>query len=46
MMLFKDYKTAGNYTLSFNASELSGGIYYYTLRANEFTDTKKKMLIK
>jgi photosystem II stability/assembly factor-like uncharacterized protein len=41
-----EYKTSGNYEINFNASELSSGIYYYTLRAGSYTDTKKMIINK
>jgi plastocyanin len=37
---------AGNYTLYFNASNFASGIYYYTISAGSFSDTKKMILIK
>ena len=37
---------AGNYTADFDASQLSSGIYFYTLSAGGFTDTKKMVLVK
>jgi hypothetical protein len=37
---------AGNYILDFNTSNLSSGVYFYKLTADNFTDTKKMMLIK
>ena len=36
----------GNYSVQFDASKLSSGIYFYTLRAGEFTATKKMILMK
>ena len=36
----------GSYSVDFNASSLSSGIYFYTIRSGNFTDTKKMMLIK
>jgi uncharacterized delta-60 repeat protein len=37
---------AGSYEFNFNASALSSGIYFYTLTAGSFTETKKMTLIK
>ncbi|MGB5531120.1 MAG: T9SS type A sorting domain-containing protein, partial [Ignavibacteriaceae bacterium] len=39
-------KTAGNYSTQFDASKLSSGIYFYSLRVNDFVNTKKMLLIK
>ncbi len=39
-------QAAGKYSVQFDASKLSSGIYYYTLQAGEFTVTKKMVLIK
>ncbi len=36
----------GNYSVQFNAANLPSGIYFYTLRAGNFTTTKKMILIK
>lgn len=38
--------TAGSYTVDFDASRLSSGVYFYRLTSGEFSDTKKLMLIK
>lgn len=44
--LVNENKPAGNYSVDFNASELSSGIYFYSINVNGFTDTKRMMLIK
>ena len=36
----------GNYNAVFNADRFSSGIYFYTISTNNFTATKKMMLIK
>jgi len=44
--LLNEVKTAGYYSINFNASSLSSGIYFYSISAGNFTATKKMMLIK
>jgi hypothetical protein len=36
----------GVYEVNFNASNLASGLYFYTLKAGNFTSTKKMMLLK
>jgi uncharacterized lipoprotein YddW (UPF0748 family) len=38
--------SAGSHSVPFNASELSSGMYVYTLRAGSFSQTNKMLLIK
>jgi hypothetical protein len=37
---------AGTFNVSFDASKLATGVYFYTLRSNDFVSTKKMILIK
>jgi hypothetical protein len=37
---------AGSYNITFNAGNLSSGVYLYRLEANNFTSTKKMILTK
>jgi hypothetical protein len=38
--------SVGEYAYDFNASVLSSGIYFYTLKGENFIETKKMMLVK
>jgi hypothetical protein len=44
--LVNETKTAGTYEVEFNATDLSSGIYYYSLQAGSFIETKKMILMK
>ena len=44
--LVSEVKSAGTYSVDFNASEFSSGIYFYKLEADGFSDIKRMMLIK
>ena len=37
---------AGRYVIPFNASNLSSGIYYYKISANDFSEVKKMIVLK
>lgn len=39
-------KMAGKYEIKFNAESLSSGVYFYTLQAGDFLETKKLILLK
>jgi hypothetical protein len=40
------YKNAGNYSATFNADNLTSGIYFYRLTAGEFNQVRKMILLK
>ncbi len=44
--LVNEVKSAGQYTVDFNASEFSSGVYFYKLESNSFSDIKKMLLVK
>lgn len=45
-VLYNDVLQAGTYKVDFSASNLSNGVYFYRLTADNFTETKKMILIK
>ncbi|MBK8944245.1 MAG: T9SS type A sorting domain-containing protein [Ignavibacteriae bacterium] len=44
--LISEYKTEGTYNVTFNASKLSSGIYFYTIRSGKFVKTSKMILLE
>ena len=44
--LVNQVMTPGSYKVDFDGSNLSSGIYYYTMTSGEFVETKKMMLVK
>lgn len=44
--LVNGFKNKGSYSVNFDAASLSSGIYLYELKTENFTSTKKMMLIK
>jgi Secretion system C-terminal sorting domain len=45
-VLENGFKSAGTYNVSFNASELSSGIYFCKIEAGQFSQIRKMMLLK
>jgi len=45
-MLVKEVKEPGKYRIEWDAGNLTSGVYYYQLRAGEFTGTKKLLLLR
>ncbi len=43
--LLNEYKQPGKYQVSFDAGELSSGVYFYKMTAGEFSDVKKMILV-
>ena len=44
--LVNDEKSAGNYEVNFNASNIPSGVYFYRLQAGSFIQTNKMILLK
>ena len=44
--LVNEDQTAGSYTMNFDGSKLSSGIYFYKLTAGNLSETKRMVLIK
>lgn len=45
-VLSEGFRNTGVYESSFDASSLSSGVYFYTLKGRSFSETKKMLLIK
>jgi hypothetical protein len=45
-VLVNGQKSAGQYIVDFDASSLTSGVYFYTLKAGTYTESKKFTLIK
>ncbi len=45
-VLLNENRSSGNYEINFNAFDLAGGIYFYKLQADGFSETKKMILLK
>jgi hypothetical protein len=44
--LVNEEKSSGNYKVNFDASNLPSGVYFYQLKAGNFIQTKKMILLK
>ena len=44
--LVDEYNSAGNYEVEFNSSDLPSGVYFYTLKAESYSQTRKMLLLK
>jgi len=44
--LVNEEKPVGRYEVNFNASSLASGVYFYQIKAGDFIQTKKLMLLK
>jgi len=44
--LVNGYKNAGNYSVNFDGSKLSSGVYFYELKSGKYSNTKKLLLLK
>jgi hypothetical protein len=44
--LVNEFKNAGNYSVEFNADNLSSGVYTYRLESGSYVETKKMLLVK
>ncbi len=45
-VLVNEFRQTGNYSETFNAENLSSGIYFYTIKSGDYKETKKMTLIK
>ncbi len=41
-----EFKSAGSHSVIFNAAELPSGIYFYTIKTKEYSETKKMTLLR
>lgn len=45
-VLVNEFKNSGDYDITFNASGLASGMYYYRINVNNYSETKKMIYIK
>ncbi|MFZ1288730.1 MAG: T9SS type A sorting domain-containing protein [Melioribacteraceae bacterium] len=41
-----EFKRSGKYNIKFSGINLSSGVYFYKIKAGNFSDTKKLILMK
>ncbi len=44
--LVNEFRTAGNYSVDFDASNYASGVYLYRFESGDFVETKKMLLVK
>ncbi len=44
--LVNEFMEAGKHSVKFNANDITSGIYFYTIKADNFTSTRKMILMK
>ena len=45
-IVYSSFTNAGYHEITFDGSRLASGVYYYRIKAGDFTDTKKLILLK
>jgi len=45
-VLISEYQPGGNYIVELNASDLTSGVYFYQLKADDYITTKKMTVLK
>jgi hypothetical protein len=45
-LIQNERKAPGNYEISFNALNLSSGVYFYKLQTQSYVQTKRMILLK
>jgi len=44
--LVNEFKKPGAYSVTWNADRMPSGLYFYTLKADGFTETKRMLLLR
>ena len=45
-VMVNEYLKPGSYSVQFRGDNLPSGVYYYELRAESFSETKRMLLVK